>query len=809
MKFSYISLSIFIAVFSLTSQLAAQSSCIGEHGKVTWYVYDDIPDNELQDMYVDPSYPMSPTYDIDLISLSSTYNFKNTYGSVIRGFIKVPVSGEYIFNVTGNDRANFYFSETENPEHMSLMAYSPYSSGRENHTEYPEQTSTTQTLTAGNYHYFELHHKESMYSDHAIVYWKTPQYTDTLWRVVNASNLYKYDCFETCPPQGTPCNDGIANTTNDVEDGYCNCIGEVNSSNSCVGPRGNALALFFENIPGGNIEDLYNAPNYPLQPDTAIEMEEMKMPYYFGDEYGTLVKGYIRVPKTGNYTFNVTGDDDVRLFLSTNSNPSNINLIASIDGWTNPTDHYKYPSQTSASINLNKSNFYYYELHQKEGGGGDHSSIYWKTPFRPDTNWMTVQGLFLYGFDCEAACVPQGTACDDHDPTTNNDAYDANCDCIGTPCGGPCDDIDDYVGTDFCAPSEGYSNNKMDSWLSCQKTTNPNPVHGNSHWIMYDFGESLTIERNRFWNYNVKNNVRKGAKNVIVDYANTVTSWTNLGTYLWAKAPGTNGYQGDSIVDLNGIQARYVLITITAAWNQATCAGFSEILFDVRRCRPGGTSCDDGNPLTHGDMYDNDCNCIGLPLTVENPCDNQNLTVASNPIPTDDYNASDKITGTGKIPKGNLVTFTAGNEVELNQQFEVKKGSSFLASIAPCVQPLSTPPIQPVKPTINLPAVPTQGGKREYINVNQTSKDMLAIQYRTNRKGPVSIYVINAAGEKVVMLRNKNRLAAGLYEKNLPTKNLKPDQYTLVMETKNNMWSIPIDIQNENMVQNRTDSSGK
>jgi len=778
--------------FCLNTNLYAQQnlSCVGQQGSATWHVYDDIPDNSLEDMYVDPSYPSSPAYEIPIIGLETVSNFNNDYGTVVRGFIKVPETGEYVFNVTGNNFARFFMSNGTNVNNLSMVATTVGSTGKTSHYVNPAQTSAVMNLIGDRYHYFELHHKEGMYSDHATVYWQTPSQTDTLWRVVNASALYSYTCFDACPTEGTACDDGDPNTTNDVEDGNCNCVGEYTTSNSCVGNRGDVLAMFYMDIPFSNIDELYNSPKYPLLPDTAIEVQQLNMPYNFADDYGTLVKGYLRVPETGNYNFNLTGDDDCRFYISDGSNVNNIAMVAEVDGWTSRTQHYKYASQTSGNINLNKSKFYYFEIHQKEGGGGDHSNVYWKTPFRADTNWTIVQSMFLYGYDCEDACVPQGTACNDHDPNTENDQYDANCDCVGTPCtSGPCGNGgNNHVATDFCAPSNRYANGTMDSWLSCQKTANPNPTNANSHWIMYDFGEILKIEGNHYWNYNVKNNMGKGFKDVKVEYSENASDWTDLGTIIWPKAPGTNNYVGDTMAQLNGVMARYVLLTAISTWNSSSnCAGFSEIKFDIRRCRTGGTLCDDGDPLTIGDIYDNDCNCIGIPVDVENPCDDLILTIEENSVMTGDYNAEDKVVSlNSNVRKGNIVTYTGGNTVELNGGFEVKKGALFYASIAPCVEPLAPRPPTLLK-SVKYEEKKSEGVKREEMSVNAFSPTVSEVSFNVGKKGPVSLRVEDSDGNLIQQIQKDRIMKSGDYSKQIPTGSWTPDIYHVILQTKNNV----------------------
>lgn len=784
----YISSLVFLlTVLSSTNVRCQQdTSCVGAAGTALWYVYPEVTGIDMTDLYEYSAYPLSPTYELPMLGIESTTNFSNDYGSVLRGFIKIPETGDYTFNVTGNNAAHFYLSEGTDPTSMALTAYTESATGKEEHNKFPTQTSTGYRLNEGNYYYFELHHKEGMYGDHATVYWKTPLYQDTLWRLVNSSYVYQYSCFSTCPTEGTPCDDGNPNTINDIEDGYCNCYGEASSSNNCVGPRGEIYAMFYDSISGGGLSGLYNASKFPLEPDTAILLPTLRTPVSFMNEYGTLVRGYIRVPEDGAYVFNVTGDDDTRFYLSSDDDSTNLALIAEVDGWTNVGEHYKFPSQTSSTIALSASEFYYFELHHKEGGGGDHASVYWKPPTRPDTNWVTIQSIYLYGYDqdCEMACVPAGTPCNDYDPTTENDQFDDNCDCVGTPCGGPCDEMG-WTDQPLCAPSGGYSDNEMDSWLSCETAASPNPVRGNSHFILYDFGTPLKIERNHYWNYNVKNQTAKGAKTVTIDYATNTNNWQNLGTFSWDEAPGTPGYTGDSIPEINNIRLRYLLFTIVETWGD-TCAGFSEILFDVRRCRAGGTPCDDGDPTTHGDMYDNDCNCVGIPELLLNPCDSSILIVDDPVIVTDDYNADLLVRGeVGKVEPGNTVTFTSAQTIELEDGFEVELGSHFYASIEPCTTPLA-----PITPTlvhrvdIEKP-VATEDGK-EYLSLGQSGDARrLTISFRTGRTGPVELTIQNDDG-RVYDFYSGQELSKGSYEKRMPVQALKPGIYYVHLTTRKN-----------------------
>ena len=80
--------------------------------------------------------------------------------------------------------------------------------------------------------------------------------------------------------------------------------------------------------------------------------------------------GYLIPPQTGNYTFWIASDDGSALFLSTDENPANVRLVASVSGWTSPRQWDREANQRSAAINLQAGKPYYISALMKEGGGG-------------------------------------------------------------------------------------------------------------------------------------------------------------------------------------------------------------------------------------------------------------------------------------------------------------------------------------------------------------------------------------------------------------------------------------------------------
>jgi hypothetical protein len=98
------------------------------------------------------------------------------------------------------------------------------------------------------------------------------------------------------------------------------------------------------------------------------------------DSYSRRLTGYLKPATTGDYTFWIAGDDDCRLYLSSDGSPSNKTEIASVDGYTSFQAWDSQSQQKSAVIPLVAGRVYWLEAQQKEGGGGDHVSVAWQGP---------------------------------------------------------------------------------------------------------------------------------------------------------------------------------------------------------------------------------------------------------------------------------------------------------------------------------------------------------------------------------------------------------------------------------------------
>ncbi len=146
-----------------------------------------------------------------------------------------------------------------------------------------------------------------------------------------------------------------------------------------VSEPGKVDVWYFDAITGNNVQSLLDAEKYPDSPDEISEMSELRQATSRGNNYGTLIRGYVAPPATGEYTFYISGDDETQLWLSDSQSPDTAVQIAMT--MSTPVENYtRYSSQTSGVHYLEAGSKYYFELRHKEGGWDDHFSVAWSGP---------------------------------------------------------------------------------------------------------------------------------------------------------------------------------------------------------------------------------------------------------------------------------------------------------------------------------------------------------------------------------------------------------------------------------------------
>lgn len=418
----------------------------------------------------------------------------------------------------------------------------------------------------------------------------------------------------------------------------------------CAGQNGKLRFFYWNNITGSNMNNLLNHPNYPTTPDGMIYLNELKTPDRFNDYYGGRIRGFISPSETGDYTFNIIGNHNVKVYLSTDETPSQLDSICATFTHLD-IGHDQFASQTSADIFLETGNYYFFEILLKESNGADHIRLYWKTPSQQE-EWRIIEGAYVYDYICDTICQPYGTPCDDNDPETVNDIEDGHCNCYGQPpIGTSCIGERGHLVGLFYADIEGGVIADLEA-----DDSYPNvPTHGmllNRFYADFnDLGAGIG------YGSLVKAFIRPPESG---DYTFRVYGDNETKIYLSSgEAPEdisllgetTFGYGTPQTVTLVGGEYYYIELRHKAngngdifwlQWQIPNSTEFETIDADFFYayndcddiCIPDGVLCNDYNDATYLDQYEN-CNCVGT------PCDVPDCSNGVNYVPYDICNTSD------------------------------------------------------------------------------------------------------------------------------------------------------------------------
>ena len=764
------------------------SQCVGTPGQVSWHYWEDIYHYDMAHLYLDDTYPKGPDNVKILNSVSTPNNYQNYYGSITKGFISPPENGMVTFNLTGDDDTVLFLSTDESSANLDTAAYIDGHTGEEEYNKYPSQTSQAVSMTAGQLYYFEIHHRDGGGGDHAILYWQRPYLTDSTWLLITSPYLTDV-CDPICIPKGTPCDDGNANTSDDIEDGSCNCIGKPDTTGLPVGERSVLDAYFYDDASNGNLSELYPIAKYPAMPDRYVKVRTgLYVDWeYEPDNYGSLIQGYLTVPITGSYDFNLTGARNVSFHLNkAGSNPTPTDTIYTRWG-TDRTEHDEDPSQTMTGIQLSANTYYYFELIQAVSTWGHRFNVFWKGPQYEDGNWHIISEIMYYDYTNEMACLPTGQACDDGDIFTANDQILANCDCAGTPCT-PFLDCDDpaaeFIKYDYCEISNSLGNRADDAWVSCNPAPNSYvPERSGNHWIHYDLGQEYVLKASRIWNYNVTGQTALGFQNVAVDYSIDGVEWFQLGDpYIWALASGDNTYTGFEGPNFNGITARYVLFT--SLDGVATCRGINKVSFTAEACLGKGKPCDDGDMATLNDHFDDYCQCLGYTVD-ELDCVHDTLFIYEDDLNPNAYHAMRALMSGGRVMNSSDIEYKAGVEIVLEAGFEIEIGSQLTAQIEDCVESvISLEKTKEISKTLNQVSRPP-----ESLSIYpQEGKSEQVIRMYLPKGSEVTLEILTQNLELAYPVIRFNYADFGDYYKRIQTKRMEFGIYMVRMITESGSY---------------------
>jgi hypothetical protein len=103
------------------------------------------------------------------------------------------------------------------------------------------------------------------------------------------------------------------------------------------------------------------------------------------------------------------------------------------------------------------------------------------------------------------------------------------------------------------------------------------------NWIQYQFDKAYKLFDLKVWNSNqpIEAFIGFGAKKVTIEYSTDGTTWTAVANVPeFARASGALGYAANTTVNLGGVLAKYVKLTINSTWGGLSAVtGLSEVRF--------------------------------------------------------------------------------------------------------------------------------------------------------------------------------------------------------------------------------------
>lgn len=177
-----------------------------------------------------------------------------------------------------------------------------------------------------------------------------------------------------------PDGDGVPNSI-EAEQGLDPLAKHSNGVNGdWEGLDGFLFAERWNDVPGTKLGDLFSSLVFRNQEPLGSLLSSAEIPENGGDNYGIRLRGTLRAPASGTYTFHLASDDQSELWLGASADRFTRRLIAAVDGATGYRQWNVSPRHTSAAITLQAGQEYWFEVVMKEGAGNDNLSVGWTRP---------------------------------------------------------------------------------------------------------------------------------------------------------------------------------------------------------------------------------------------------------------------------------------------------------------------------------------------------------------------------------------------------------------------------------------------
>lgn len=356
-----------------------------------------------------------PAETIPLDALSGSTDVGSYFTSTIQVWLNVPESGEYSFSVCGDDQVEFWISDSDRLEGRKLVAKTFEWTAPDDWKKSSTQKSRPLQLEAGKRYYVEVRWVQwdgpgwfecgwSRGTDDIITAipatWLSPWLPDPedadsdglpdAWEAANGFDPSKATGDER--DEGDPDKDGLENLLEKQ-------LGTNPNVPDAVGRGGLARLDKWEQVPGSYVFDLHrHLKNLGVlsQPDSTRFIQSLAIDCAPGEAYGERVRGLLRAPETGEYSFCVSGDEQVEFWLSDGPSAFSRRRMAFTTVPTSPRSWNEHPSQHSQTVRLEQGRSYYFELWHKENSLGGHFAAAWILPGKSDP--VVIESTELAGW---------------------------------------------------------------------------------------------------------------------------------------------------------------------------------------------------------------------------------------------------------------------------------------------------------------------------------------------------------------------------------------------------------------------------
>jgi len=530
-------------------------------------------------------------------------------------------------------------------------------------TDFTNGTAQTETIsfnrTFGNQCVFRFRCDAS--SNYDLIY------LDNITMTANGINPpAQYDCPSLSANIGDACNDGNANTENDVISANCNCVGTTippppppGMEATCDGriacfkieeSNGNTLG----NVSGTEYcSDVFSNPNVKILAETTGSNGSMN---------------FMIITPTGirhnvdnsagyrSYSFDVSMPGKYTVYIKLYSDDNKGGLLCD-------QGYFYFTIKTCATV---------YDCPALNANIGDSCN---------DGNPNTTNDIINAScncvgtpigpiYDCPALSANIGDSCNDGNPNTTNDIINANCNCEGTPVTGGCThSLLHYTGfeTDLGEWVDGGSD--------CSRFYEPGPNTVGDYCIrLRDNSGNASSLISKSLNLQDASEVKidfmylaesmEPGEDFFLEYStNGGVTYTNIQRWI----AGTDFSNGSKTVESVTYSGNFGADTRFRFRCDAS-SNYDIIYLDeilVYACQGGGSSydcpalsanigdsCNDGNPNTINDVITANCNCAGTPIGPNFDCPSLNANIGDscndgNPNTTNDIiNANCNCEGT-------------------------------------------------------------------------------------------------------------------------------------------------------------------